>query len=115
LLLIHHFFQVEKSRGGCRPTGVKGDMGNGRHEFFLGEAVFKGLFEMEFDLFNPVQGNQTGNRDQVLLRGESSGRFQMSPKRKSWVSLANSGATEAKSSMVFCSLLSATFFPPMVK
>jgi hypothetical protein len=50
-------------------------MRNRSNKFFLREPVFKSLLEMEFDLFDTIQRNQAGNRDQALIALRESGTF----------------------------------------
>ena len=53
-LLIDYFFQVTKSRGRSGPPGVKCNMRDRSHQFFLREAVFKSLLKMKLDLLDTI-------------------------------------------------------------
>jgi len=54
-LQINYFFQVTKPGGCSGPAGVKCDMRDRSHKFFLREAVLKSLLEMGLDLLDTIQ------------------------------------------------------------
>ena len=67
-MLIDYFFQVTKPRGRSGPPGVKCDMHNRRHKFFLCEAVFKGLLQMKIYLLDAIQRNRQVTVIRLLSR-----------------------------------------------
>src|SRR5512144_1886024 len=65
--LIYHIFQVCKAGCGGRPSGVKGDVRDRGYDLLLRQSVLESLLEMELDLFDTIQRNQAGNRDQSFI------------------------------------------------
>jgi hypothetical protein len=66
LLLIDYFFQVTEGRGRSGPPGVKCNVRNRSHKFFLCEAVFKSISKMELNLLVAIQRKQAYDGNQAF-------------------------------------------------
>src|SRR5437588_9646106 len=91
---------------GLRPAGVKGEMGDRFDELLLAVAVLLGVVEVEHELVGVAARGERSDGDKAALLGESSLRFQTSPKRTSSVNPTRAGA---KSPSKLCALDGSLF------